>query len=163
MASNVAVSGKKSKSSTIVRVNGIPKGANNKIRGSSQTQKSPSKAKPFTPGRPVQFCTAVSKKPATTAHVKPKIISWPCHHNGLSVLGNTFIPERKPPQTINANTLNTLAKRKKGLKPNRKSAILGWRCAGSSMFNIKYDLSWEKTCHILSCKLNGCIYPIVST
>jgi hypothetical protein len=48
------------------------------MRPATQSPNSATSGQPVTGSRPVQFGTAVSTKPATTAAIYPKIISWAC-------------------------------------------------------------------------------------
>ena len=72
-------------SQTTMGHKGNEAGMKAKRRAKAHSENSANNGIPFKVWIPVQFMTAVNRKPATTAMVNPKTISWPCQTvNGMA-------------------------------------------------------------------------------
>lgn len=84
-----ASSGRNDSSQTASHSGGSAPAAANATRPASHSIVSATSGAPAKPRVPVQLGTAVSRKPAIAAPMKPNSISWPCHRNGGSVADGT--------------------------------------------------------------------------
>ena len=99
------------------------KAASQASRASSQTAASAIRGLPLSPGTPVQFCTAVSRKPATMAATKPNSISCMCQASQPPT--GCQLPARPSHAAIHkgmARVAKMAPARKKGRKPSSNSA-----------------------------------------
>ena len=62
------------------------------IRPATQVEKSRTSGLPCNGNLPVQFGTAVSRKPATTAAMYPNSISWTCQSRGTNAVLSCSFP-----------------------------------------------------------------------
>ena len=67
-------------------------------RPATQTENSNTSGPPCSGSRPVQFGTAVSRKPATTAAIYPNSISWTCQSRGANAVA-VAASRRRPAAT----------------------------------------------------------------
>ncbi len=85
--------GRNASSSTASRASGTASPRPNAIRPASHKAVNTMSGSPEKPRLPVQLGTAVSRKPATAAAMKPKIISWACQNcGGMRVSGKAPAP-----------------------------------------------------------------------
>ena len=86
-------------------------------RPASQSDTSPSKGPPCSGSRPVQFGTAVNRKPAMAATAKPNSISCACHVSGVKAVGIAKTPAISASQSPRPSTAESPARKKNGRKP----------------------------------------------
>ena len=86
-------------------------------RPTSQRPASIPSRQPTIGKRPVQFGTAVSRNPATTASRYPKRNSCACHETGSNAVGSAMCPDNISTQNTIASAAHTAAPKKNGRNP----------------------------------------------
>ncbi len=93
-------------------------------RSVSQNSTATHRPAPCSPRTLTQFLLAVSRKPPSTAHPKPKNISWACHWTGLKrPAGAGSTPEKISAQSMGRIAPAAQARMKKGRNPTSHKGL----------------------------------------